>query len=631
MAKLPESIGKYKIISLVAKGGMGEVYKAMHPTLKRYVILKKLTIRGGGRFIERFRREARIMMDFQNEHIVNVYDHFKEGSSYYIVLEFVDGLSLDKLIERDAPLPDDVALWIFLDCCRALQYAHDRKVIHRDIKPANILLSKKGEVKLVDFGIAAMAGEDEEGLTREGTTLGTPSYMAPEQFEDSKSVDNRADIYSMGVMLYEMVTGSKPFPGTFTPDAIAQIQKGKYQSARKRNRKVSLFVNRIIKRCMRVKPKRRYQDLKGISKKIIAFLRTSNARYVKQRLISYIRQEPIEALPRRPSPTLKIVLAMGFLLLLLLGVSGYLMYQRGYHYEYLWPRKYGAFSITATVKKGNKAPEETFVKATLFLDDGLAIPKVENVKIRFRENRERETEESFVLESARVYAPAGAYRLKVCLENQLYWYTFFLDPRSVQRQTTATENSRVFQLVLDEGPPLPLEIQYHVTDQATGEDLTDRTQLFIMRESQWFKWNQQISDSLTTNRRYQLKFGKLGYLPRIYDLYMEADQTFLSMMVSLMPEPATVRIVSNFEGLKLKLNGSSTYLSGDEENSFKKLAPTSKDAQVLELGPGEYELEVSHSRGLSKSVTLELESRARREVRIDFDAEQKSLQVRVLR
>ncbi|HPB66154.1 MAG TPA: serine/threonine-protein kinase, partial [Spirochaetales bacterium] len=210
MAELPASIGKYPIDALFARGGMGAVFKATHPTLKRHVVLKKLTMRGSASIAERFKREARILMDFKHDNIVRVFDHFKEGSSHYMVMEFVDGESLDALIRRRRFLSTELSLAIFLKACRALAYAHERGVVHRDIKPGNILISKKGEVKLADFGIASSGDEDDGGLTREGMTLGTPSYMPPEQIENAKNVDKRADVYAMGIMLYEMTTGKKP-------------------------------------------------------------------------------------------------------------------------------------------------------------------------------------------------------------------------------------------------------------------------------------------------------------------------------------------------------------------------------------------------------------------------------------
>ena len=129
----PRKIGKYELIAKVAQGGMGALYKARHPTLDRVVLLKKLEFRGGSGSVERFRREARLMMDFKNEHIVQVYDHFKEGSHFYIVEEYVDGISLEALIRRERYLSTDAAMLIFLEVCKALKYAHDKQVIHRDI------------------------------------------------------------------------------------------------------------------------------------------------------------------------------------------------------------------------------------------------------------------------------------------------------------------------------------------------------------------------------------------------------------------------------------------------------------------------------------------------------------------
>ena len=225
-----KKIGKYEIIGKIGEGGMGAVYKAKHPTLRRAVILKQLTLKGSRGITERFKREARLMLDFRHEHIVQVYDHFKEGNSYYIAMEYIDGTTLDRLIQIKRHLSSQAAILIFIEICKGLKYAHDKNVIHRDIKPANILISKKGEVKLTDFGIATSEEDTKLGLTRAGMTLGTPAYMAPEQIADSKNVDKRADIYSMGVVLYLMVTGKLPFTANMAPETLSRIHKGKYTS-----------------------------------------------------------------------------------------------------------------------------------------------------------------------------------------------------------------------------------------------------------------------------------------------------------------------------------------------------------------------------------------------------------------
>ena len=245
MAKIsPEKIGKYKVVSVIAKGGMGIVYKAIHPTLKRYIIIKKLTMRGNPELRERFKREAEILLDLRHRNIVHMFDYFVEAGSHYIALEFVDGMSLDKLLVKTKKLSCQTAMLIFRDACKALLYAHENGIVHRDIKPGNILISSHGEIKLADFGIASSEKEAETNLTQDGSTLGTPSYMPPEQFSETKKVDNRADIYAMGVMLYEMVTGKKPFSGSFSPETILQIQKGKFTSPEK----IEASVDRTIKK-----------------------------------------------------------------------------------------------------------------------------------------------------------------------------------------------------------------------------------------------------------------------------------------------------------------------------------------------------------------------------------------------
>ena len=141
MSKAPEEIGKYKILSCLGTGGTSTVYSATHPTLKRKVVLKKLNLRGKRLYYERFRQEAALMMDLNHDNIVRVFDHFKEGSKHYIVMEFVEGCSLDEILKKGGALPAGTCRLILCSCCRALEYIHSRNIIHRDINHTSVLTS----------------------------------------------------------------------------------------------------------------------------------------------------------------------------------------------------------------------------------------------------------------------------------------------------------------------------------------------------------------------------------------------------------------------------------------------------------------------------------------------------------
>jgi serine/threonine-protein kinase len=336
MAKAPDSIGKYKVESLLAAGGMGEVYTAIHPTLNCKVIIKKLTLKGNRDINERFKREARLMMDFRHDQIVDMYDHFKLGTSYYLVLEFVDGIPLEKMIKKNRYLNSAVAAYILLRTAEALQYAHDKNVVHRDIKPANILLSRKGEAKLADFGIASSGEAEDEGLTQEGMTLGTPGYMAPEQFQNTRGVDCRADIYALGVMAYEMLTGKKPFPGSFSPELLNRIQKGKYKSPRKLNPQIAWKLLRFIHKSMKVNPKRRYQTME----QGIALLKKYLRGYDIEDLQNIVAEAVIGKDPRKPNIKTAVHKRRKYALYALggivLAVAGLFVYMRGYVQELIF-------------------------------------------------------------------------------------------------------------------------------------------------------------------------------------------------------------------------------------------------------------------------------------------------------
>ena len=166
--EFPPMIGKYKVQGIIAKGGMGVVYKAIHPSLKRFVVIKKMTARGHAGDAGRFKREAQLLLDLQSPYIVHLFDYFTEAGYRYMVEELVDGTALDALIKRQTSLPVPIAMLVMQDACYALKYAHSKGIVHRDIKPGNILLSKRGEIKLADFGIASDHAETGSGAGAAG-------------------------------------------------------------------------------------------------------------------------------------------------------------------------------------------------------------------------------------------------------------------------------------------------------------------------------------------------------------------------------------------------------------------------------------------------------------------------------
>jgi predicted Ser/Thr protein kinase len=239
-----------EILAFIGKGGMGAVYRAKQPALDRLVALKILPPQAATSpgFSERFNREARALAKLSHPNIVAIYDFGQLSALPYFVMEFVDGLNLRQL-ERAGKLSPREALEIVPQICAALQFAHDEGIVHRDIKPENILLDKKGRVKIADFGIAKLLGQEPEiALTETRGVLGTPQYMAPEQVEKPQAVDHRADIFSLGVVFYEMLTGELPL-GRFAPP-----------SSRMAGVKVDVRLDDVVLRALEKEPERRYQQ-----------------------------------------------------------------------------------------------------------------------------------------------------------------------------------------------------------------------------------------------------------------------------------------------------------------------------------------------------------------------------------
>ena len=214
-----ENIGPYRIVEQLGQGGMATVYKAYHASLDRYVALKALhpAFNEDKTFATRFQREARVVAKLEHPHIVPVYDYAEHENRPYLVMKFIEGQTLKARLDQGALSSDEIA--DIVDAVgSALAYAHKQGILHRDIKPSNVLLSNDGQIYLADFGLARIAQSGESTMSSD-SIMGTPQYISPEQAMGKKDLDARTDLYSFGVMLYEMVVGQVPFSSD-TPFAI---------------------------------------------------------------------------------------------------------------------------------------------------------------------------------------------------------------------------------------------------------------------------------------------------------------------------------------------------------------------------------------------------------------------------
>ncbi len=236
-----------EIIELIGTGGMGAVYKAKQKNLDRLVALKIFLFRDlGNQITDRFQREAKALARLAHQNIVTVHDFGKRDQYHYLLMEYVDGPNLRQVAGTSELSPAE-SVGLVPQLCDALQYAHDNGVVHRDIKPENVLLDREGKIKIADFGLAKLTDQATElGLTNTRQVMGTFNYMAPEQRETPTQVDHRADIYSLGVVIYELLTGELPL--------------GRFQPPSKRV-KVDARMDEVVMRALEREPSRRYQQV----------------------------------------------------------------------------------------------------------------------------------------------------------------------------------------------------------------------------------------------------------------------------------------------------------------------------------------------------------------------------------
>jgi tRNA A-37 threonylcarbamoyl transferase component Bud32 len=293
LTDLAAAFPQLEIVELIGQGGMGFVYKARQPKLERFVALKILPQSSvtDPRFADRFTREGRLLARLNHPNIVTIHDFGQANGFFYLLMEYVDGVNLRQAMRAGRFTPEQ-ALAVVPKICDALQFAHNEGILHRDIKPENILLDSKGRLKIADFGIAKLIGEPqgEAHLTASGGTLGTPHYMAPEQVEEPGAVDHRADIYSLGVVFYEMLTGELPL-GKFQPPS-QKVQ-------------VDVRLDDVVLHALEKEPSRRYQQASEVKTAVDSISATPNV--------------AASSPPLAPPPWLKLGLALK------VGLAGFLL------------------------------------------------------------------------------------------------------------------------------------------------------------------------------------------------------------------------------------------------------------------------------------------------------------------
>ena len=538
--EFPQMIGKYKILGIIAKGGMGIVYKAIHPSLKRYVIIKKLTARGKSGNAERFKKEAQILLDLQSPYIVHLFDYFTEAGYRYMVEELVDGLALDNLIKKQTSLPCPIAMLFMQDACFALKYAHSKDIVHRDIKPGNILISKRGEIKLADFGIASDSEEKENNLTQTGVALGTPAYMPPEQFEDSANVDNRADIYALGIMLYEMVTGTKPYPGTFSLETLNTIKKGKYISPRKIDKTIPKKIAKLINKMIKPKAKNRYQNIDSVLKEVKKYLKHYDTHELRVQIAkAVLAKNTYEFKNLEPKDKIKQrikIISISAISAILLFVSAWKV---GLIHKTILSPWYTQVKIEMQMPKSLSTNMDLPIKVFFFENDGNEIPEVNGSERTFFVKGSRfidkiipSNEELEVSRPAAknktytintVYIKPGDYRAKVVVGPYVWWKSF-----------SVTDKNETLECDFLKNMIRSIKIRPSAFDAKTGNEITTQTIFSVLINNEWKPLDTINLEELKSGTVWKIKAESEGYSEEIFSLLIDwfQDEIFVSASLS---------------------------------------------------------------------------------------------------
>lgn len=300
MADNIKKIGKYVIESEIGRGAMGRVYKGLDQVIHRHVAIKTLSQRGtdseGNEFAERFRQEAQAAGRLNHPGIVSVYEYGEDGDLAYIAMELVEGQTLTELIKQQIHFNFEEASNLMVKVLEALQYAHSKGVVHRDVKPSNIMCADSGDVKIADFGIARI---ESSKLTQVGTVIGTPGYMSPEQLM-GQQVDNRSDIFSCGILLYELLTGESAFSATNTTSTMYKVVHTELPPASKICPTVPESFDLVLARALAKNPEDRFESAQAFAQAIKAIIQGDNKTVVSGSPEESVSDKTVIRPPRTP-------------------------------------------------------------------------------------------------------------------------------------------------------------------------------------------------------------------------------------------------------------------------------------------------------------------------------------------
>ncbi|MBO4321180.1 MAG: serine/threonine protein kinase [Treponema sp.] len=540
----PTHIGKYKNIRYLDEGGMGAVYLAKDPVLDRNVVIKQLKFsRSASSARERFKRELSIMNKLTSEHIVRSFEFIEEPDEKtgkkkdYFVLEYVDGMSVDKLLEKDKIIPLNVAMIIFRDTSLGLAVAHNQKIIHRDIKPANILISKKTVVKLADFGIAGFDREKdsndkddkkdnkEKGIdssfytgekTAQGSTLGTLSYMAPEQMLINSTITTRADIYAMGITLYLMIYGKKPYENRMSVEAQREmLRKMNCIHAPKTNgkEKIPFKIRHMIQKMTKFNPKRRYASISSIIKISNSYLKNYDNKEVRielARSLVYYPKKKYEYEMILPKNRIPKIAALAALVILAVGGLFSFAWKQGIIHKTVLRHWYTPVTINLNMPETKSVKADLPARVFFYYNDNDSIPEVSGSQREFSPNKKQKDAEGTTVVSIKpVYLKPGDYRIKIAAGPSVWWNDLRVDHDKVE-------------LDLDYLKAEKRTINLHLSavDDETGKDISDICSCKI-----------QTADGLQD--LWTLKPGSLktGEVYKIYIKSEEYQDEYFSLLI----------------------------------------------------------------------------------------------------